>query len=223
MISVRRIFLLLVLVSPCRAAFQHDFGQGLAYVRIADLTKDSEDLQAALMKDSVILDLRNAVGTAEAAAAFGQRLDRALPGKQGLRIILINPSAAPEIITAASRPQPRQLTVGPRLPTFKSDITVAVTAEDDQRAYGALAAGVPIDKLITSNSEKRRFDEAALARTRGSSSSPSADEDDDENAPSPRLKPIDSTKANTPAQPAVQDLVLSRAIQIYRALLVFKQ
>lgn len=223
---IRRLFFpfLFLAIAPLRAMSPPELAPGLAYFRITDLTKDAADVITALGKDSVVLDLRCALGSPEAAAALGQRLEKPHPGGHGVWLILINPSSAADIVDVVSRPHPHQLTVGPRTPALAPDIAVSTSAEEDRRAYDALASGTPLEKLISSNPEKKRFDEAALARTRAKAAADS--ERDAEDADSPEL-------ADTPAHPATEkapapppaiphDLVLERAAQIYRALLVGK-
>jgi len=222
-----RFSLVLCVVSLSWAAPSREIAPGLPYFRIADLAKDTADLQSALTSDSVVLDLRSATGSADAAAALALRLEQPRPAGRGVRLILVNPGTAAEIVAAVSRPHPRQLTIGPSTPALAPDIAVTTSVEDDRRAYEALASGTPLEKLLSSNLDKKRFDEAALARTRANAAAVTANEHDaddpDPGEVEPATPPATEKKA-TPAPPVTpHDLVLERAAQIYRALLAIKK
>lgn len=204
------------------AAVQSDLGQGLSYTRIGDLTKDAQELQSALSKDAVVIDFRNATSTPDAAAALNIRLDQAPASPRGLRILLVNPGTAAEVVDVLSRIHPRELTVGPKTPAIAPDIVVATPVEEDRKAYEALASGTPLEKLISANPEKRRFDEASLARSHASpANAADADPDTDESPEAPKPAAPAPPKLTPPAPP--RDLVLIRAIQLHRALTALKQ
>lgn len=210
-----------LLSSPCFAVVQHEFGPGLHYLRVTDLTKDSAELQKALSQESLVLDLRFARSTPDAATVLASKLDEPPPGKNGFRLILINPSSAAEITEALARARPREITIGPKTPALRPDIVVPATVEEDREAYEALNRGTPIEKLISSNLEKRRYDEASLARTHGNGASTEDHASRDE---TPDTTSAKSEKPTAP-RPAIPppDLVLTRALQIYRALLSAKK
>lgn len=219
---IRRFIPLLFLgIAPLWALSQPELAPGLAYFRVTDLTKDSGEVGAALEKESVVLDLRCTVGSPEAAAALGQRLEKPHPRGHGVWLILINPSTAADIVDVVSRPHPYELTLGPRTPALAPDIAVSTSAEEDRRAYDALASGTPLEKLISSNPEKKRFDEAALARARAKAAADSERDGEDTDSPELGDTPAHPVTEKTPPPPSIpHDLVLERAAQIYRALLV---
>ena len=205
------------------AAGQHELIPGLPYFRIADFAKDSADVQTALSNDSVVLDLRFAVGSADAAAAFALQLDKPRPNPHGVRLILINPSSSAAIIEAVSRPRPHQLTIGPRTPALSPDIAVAASVEEDRRAYDALTSGTSLEKLISSNPEKKRFDEAALAKSRANAAAAEHDDDTDSPEVGAVARPVAEKDTPPPPPPTPHDLVLERAAQVYRALVAAKR
>ncbi len=234
--------LCLFAICPAWAVIQRDLGQGLNYVRISDLSKDAEELKNALTKEAVVLDLRNTIATPEATAALNLQLNEIPPGMNGVRLILINPTSAAEIVQAVSLPRPRTLTVGPRTPALFTDIAVPTPVDEDRRAYDALADDTPIDGLISSNPGKKRFDEAALTRTHtNGAAAPVTDDAGTEDGaervtstppPSPSTaasKPVEAAASAAPAAapagkkpPVRHDLVLERAVQLHRALLALK-
>lgn len=201
---------------------QQELVPGLLYFRITDYQKDAADLQTALTKGSVVLDLRSTDGSAEAAVNLTQQLEKARVGERGIRLILINPSTSPEIVRTVTRPRARQLTIGPRAPEVTPDIAVASSAEEDRRAYDALASGTPLDKLISSTTDKKRFDEAALVRSRAGVTSP-ASESVAEATEAENVAPTTTKETGPVTPPLPHDLVLERAVQIYRALLIAKR
>lgn len=222
MIRWARLSLFFCVVSlSAKAESPRELAPGLPYLRVTDLTKDAAEVQTALKNESVVLDLRSAGATAEAAAALAQRLDQPRPsGGHGIRLFLINPSSSAELVQAVSRPRPRSLTIGPRTPALNPDIAVATSVEDDRHAYNALASGTPLEKLIASNPDKKRFDEAALAKTRATAAAADREADDtDASEPDAAPHPTPEKKDSPLPPPAVpHDLVLERAAQIYRAL-----
>jgi hypothetical protein len=233
-----------VLALSCGAGLEKDLGQGVKYFRIADLEADAALSRSALTQPKTILDLRGATGSKEAVGAFAESLKTSSTDAKTLRIVLVSPRTVPELVAVISAPRPRQLTVGARAENLKTDIAVATPADADLKAYQALESGTPLEKLISSNPEKRRFDEAALARTHangnGGQGAPAstaaardaADQQDESGKKdAPSTAPADdapvapaATGANAtpevkaPAEPPLHDLVLERALQLHRAL-----
>lgn len=211
-------------IAPIIAAAPQDLGEGLSYARITDLAKDSADLHAALGKEAAIIDLRNATGTPDALAQLARDLNQPATGAHAIRLILINPTTAADVVAAVSVPHPRQLTIGPKSPALQPDVAVSTTVEQDRDAYTAGLEGTPIEKLTNGNPEKRRFDEAALARTHnGAAAAAESQIPDGEDAdPEPPKAPPPPAPAAAPVA-GPRDLVLARAIQIHRALLAVKK
>ncbi len=218
-----RLSLFLLVASLGWSSSPRELIPGLPYFRITDYMKEAAEVQTALTKDAVVIDLRSTAGSSEAAIALTEHLEEARVSQRGIRLILINPSTSPEIVKALSKPRPRQLTLGPRAPELTPDIAVASSAEEDRRAYDALASGTPLEKLISSITDKKRFDEAALVRSRAGLTSPALETEPDVTT-AVESAATSGQKENQPvAPPPPHDLVLERAVQIYRALLVAKR
>jgi len=128
------------------------------------------------------------------------------------------------------------ITLGARTPALTPDIAVSVSSEDDRHAYDAFGDGTPLDKLLNSALEKKRFDEAALVRDRANAMNPNSDlgSDDDTSALSPEAPEVAPSvslarpaPAPVPAKkaepPPIIDAVLQRAVQLHRALVALKK
>jgi hypothetical protein len=227
--SLRKTCLLIATFWSCTGfgAITQDLGKGLSYLRIADLTTELKELNGYLEKPAVVLDLRNAIGTQESVEQFAKLLDDSPARGKALRIILINPQTAPGLIDAVSADRERQLTIGPSSPAVHPDVAVKVSAEEDRRAYDAMNAGLSLEKLISNKLEKRRFDEASLARNH-SSTGPAEPEEGDLETDLPDSIPSGQSAPNPPtpakeAPAAPHDLILERAIQVHRALTALKR
>ncbi|HEU5079401.1 MAG TPA: hypothetical protein VFT72_09310 [Opitutaceae bacterium] len=216
----------LVSFAPSRAsaAIEQEIEKGLYFVRVADLDKETATVSAALAHEDVIIDLRYTKGSVDAAATFAAHLHSAPNTPTAHRLILLTPTTSPAIIDALSEQIPHVLTLSPRSEALNTDIQVNTSAEIDRTAYDAVNSGTALDKVISSNPEKRRFDEAALAHERAAAAELPADDED-------QIDAIAGTTQPTPANPeaakkspvAPHDRVLERAIQINRALLVMKR
>jgi hypothetical protein len=199
------------------APVEKDAGDGLKYLRTTDVKADSSAITAALSQAALILDLRNADTDEIAAEALSAALDRPVGRAHVVRLILINGTTSPLLISAVGAAHPGVITVGPATPSVTPDVKVAISREDDRRAYEAFNTGTPWEKLISTAPEKSRFDEAALARdhsgaNRGSDTAPDAPE-----------APSSTATKEPPAATGPIDLVLQRAIQIHRALRALKK
>ena len=141
---------------------------------------------------------------------FAQKLAAALAEtsqrSKALRVILLNGETAPELVQAATAPLPRQLTVGRKADSAAADILVNVNPDDERRAFDALTSGTSIEKLVSNNAEKRRFDEAALTRSHANGTPRSQ----------PEEEPAADDKAAAEKPPT--DVALLRAVQLHRTL-----
>lgn len=179
-----------------------ELAPGLVYARPGADTRIAADT-------SVILDLRYGTDDNAASALLAPLKS---PGDSARRVILalVSPETSARLRVQLAG-LPGVLTVGPTAPDFKTDITVAVSPADDRRAFDALAAGLPPEKLLLENADKPRYDESALMREH--TSGPAA----------PAGKPAESKPDGTaPTAPAV-DSVLQRAVQIHRGLVALKK
>lgn len=180
-----RLLLALACVLTAHAA---ELAPGLAYVRSSDATV----IAKALESGSVVLDLRTVT---EPVAPL--RIPRAR-----VLLVLVSP-------TTPAVNLPGAITLGRIAPDFKTDLVVTTTAEAENLALDALAAGAAPETLIVENTDKPRFDESLLVREHqtGPSSAP------------PAGKPADAPAA----PPAVIDPVLQRAVHVYRGLVALKK
>ena len=203
--------------APASGSVQ-ELEKGLTYARISDLGRDASELEAALGKATLILDLRDATGTTAAAKTLAGRLVQMPPKPTDHRLILINPHTAAPILSAVQIAEPRQLTVGPRADGFQVDIAVPTSAEDDERAFAAFASGTPLKQLDDSNPEKKRYDEATLAKNRAAAVAEAEGDSDDLDTPADSQTPSAASEKKPEKQ--IHDYVLERAIQLHHALLV---
>ena len=211
-----------------QAALEKDLGQALAYLRVTDASADT-----ALVVDTIgrrpalVLDLRSQPVANGLAEAIQTALAKP-PGTHALRVVLINSTTAPALVTAITDALPSVITIGPRSPAITPDIAVSITDEEDRRAFAALAEGTPLEKLISDPHDKPRYDEAKLVQDHANGVTPPdsvlpADADDDAvttDAVSEK-KPALAEKKPVPAP--VIDLVLERAVQLHRSLLTLKK
>jgi hypothetical protein len=219
----------IALAPSLQAALEKDLGQALAYLRVTEANDDAAIVVQTIDRHpALVLDLRS-VPSADGLAA---RIKTALakpPAPHALRIILINATTAPALVAATTDSFQSVITIGPKSPAIAPDIAVTTSEEEDRRAFTALATGTAVDKLITDNREKRRYDEARLVQDHANGVTPPdsvlpADADDDSVTTEP--PPTDIKLSNTdkkvgPVPPI--DVVLERAIQLHRSLLALKK
>ncbi len=187
-----------------------ELAPGLAYLRPgADITPQTA---------SVILDLRT-LPDDNAAAPLLAAVEPGTANPNRVVLALVSPET-PVGVRRQLAALPRCLTVGRAEAEFRPHIAVTTTAEADQRASEALAAGTAPDTLLTENADKPRYDEAMLIRehTVGpeplvtpEASTPADAEDTDARASKPK------------SESAPFDAVLQRAVHIYRGLVVLKK
>ena len=206
--------------SPPSAATLADLGRGLTYVRLQRLPDDAAQLTAVWKAPELIIDLRHPTG----AAAHALPADLPSRPRTAPLFLLVGPGTPTDLLAALRDHAPALITIGLAAPGLTPDITLSVNPEADARAYAALEAGAPIESLISENSTKHRFDEAALARDRDSG------ETEDE-GPKSKVEGREDVPPITAAAPApvaaksaapekpLKDTVLERAVQLHRALL----
>lgn len=218
------------------AAIEKELGQALAYLRVTDI--DADGVIAFDMierRTALVLDLRSLTP----AQGFAEALQAALakpPASHAVRIILFNASTAPALVAAITETLPSVITIGPRSSATAADIAVAISDEEDRRAFAALATGTPLEKLINNLQEKPRYDEAKLVHDHANGVTPPesampADAEDDSVATEPGAEKPANEKAGVEHPPAdavkkaapLIDLVLERAVQLHRSLLALKK
>jgi hypothetical protein len=220
------IFFFLSVAPTSHAALEKELGQALAYVRVTDASADTAlAVDTIERRPALVLDLRSLPADEKFAMAIRAALSKP-PAPHAVRFVLINSTTAPALLAVLNDNTFKfVITLGPRSPAIAPDIAISIDDEEDRRAYTALATGTPLEKLITDNHEKPRYDEARLVQDHTNGVTPPdsllpADADDDSvtTEPGTEKKPAAAKK---PAAPV--DLVLERAVQIHRSLLALKK
>jgi hypothetical protein len=199
-----------------------DLGHGLTYVRLQDLPDDFARLSAVWSSPALIIDLR--YPTEEGTRVMGIGLP-ARPRTTPL-FVLVGPATTAVELAVLREFAPALITIGLAAPGLTPDIALPLSPEADRRAYDALATGASAESLISENTTKHRFDEAALARDRDNGAA-----ENEEPGPAGADQSTTLPAAGTPPAPAgvhpttaapekpLKDLVLQRAVQLHRALL----
>lgn len=227
-------------------AHEQDLGQGLTYVRLADLAAELPALRAALAaQPALVIDVRSSTGNTEACQAFRDALTPDPAKPRQLRLILLNTQSAPALTTTLGVGLPNAnirdtLTITPSTSGIASDLIAACTHEDDQRACDAIAADAPLSSLLNHQPEKQRYDEALLAkeytplpeinRTHASpdAAAPATVSTEGKTAPaaSEKMPPDATVPPKTAAQPQaapLSDAVLQLAVHTHRALVALNR
>ena len=221
------LFLVFLLPSSLHAALEKELGQALAYLRVTDAGTDASlAVDTIERRAALVLDLRSLSADAKFAEAIHTALAKP-PAPHAVRFVLINSTCAPELIAALNDTLPHVISIGPRSAAITPDIAVSISDEEDRRAYAALADGTALEKLITDNHEKPRYDEARLVQDHANGVIPPdsllpADAEDDSVTIDPETEKK-TTDAKPKAPPPPVDLVLERAQQIHRTLLALKK
>lgn len=222
------LFLCVPLGSQLHAAIEKDLGQSLHYLRVTDARADKAAVTAAIAQHpQLVLDLRNLNAETDFIAALHDTLAKK-PAAPAARFVLINAATSPAVrATLDDDALLSVITLGPKTKALATDIAVSISAEEDARAFAALANGTALEKLIADPVEKRRYDEAKLVQDHTNGVSPAdaelpADAEDESVA----TEPANGKKTNgqeKKATPPPRDLVLERAVQLHRALLALKK
>lgn len=212
--DLRWLFLALcsLLLAPCAKATElTDLGSGLSYLRIHSLAESETALRKAVPgAGALVLDLRYATASGESIAALQSAL-ASHPVNAPLLVLVspATPSAIAQTVATA-------LTLGAPGSAPAPKVVVQTAAATDRRAYDALDAGTPLEKLISGKIEKERFDEATLVHE-FKNGNPAAE-------PPPTPDPTAPKPAGTPEKPApLVDRVLQRAVHLHRALLALRR
>lgn len=212
------VFLLPVL--PLHAApLARDLGEGLAYHRAAVLPADLPTEESA-RKQPCVLDLRYAEGD----AAAGTVLLAWLKFHAAVRtpvFLLINADTSPALLApvAARAPFAGLIVIGSASPALTPDLELKIASVEERRAYGALAAGTPVELLLNDTPEKIRNDEARLAQDHHGSPDPTLTPADDLVETAPATEKPAPPKASAP----LIDSALQRAVQLHRSLKALKK
>ncbi|MEI6861715.1 MAG: hypothetical protein WCL04_05620 [Verrucomicrobiota bacterium] len=210
--------------APSAAASRapNDLGQGLTFLRLAaldDAVAGKISVASTPPSVALLLDLRGTPADEASATALLVTL-RARPANQCVCLILISPATAPALLTVLASRVSGCLTLGRADGNCHPDIAVTTTAESDQRACDALAAGTAPLALLGTPADKPRHDEAELVKDHASGSPPTtAAVAPDSTAPKPAANSAAITTALSTVLPLPVDAVLQRAVQIHRGLL----
>ena len=210
--------------APCLAApsAPQDLGRGLTYARLQQLPDDVVMLATVWKAPALIIDLRHPAG------ATGQTIPADLPSRPRTAplFILVGPDTPADLRAALRDHAPALITIGLAAPGLTPDLALPLSPEADRRAYDALAAGAAAESLISENTTKHRFDEAALARDRDSGAAEGEEPGPngaDQNTTRPTAEPPPAPAGVHPPTAAperpLKDIVLQRAVQLHRALL----
>ena len=225
------LFFSLSVAPALHAAIEKELGQALAYVRLTNVGADAIiAFDTIERRPALVLDLRSL----KTANGFAEALQAALakpPAPHAVRIILFNATTAPALIAAITETLPSVITIGPRSAATSVDIAVAISDEEDRRAFDALGTGTPLEKLINNLQEKPRYDEAKLVHDHANGVTPPeaampADAEDDSvvTEPGAEQPAAEKPSADATKKPApLIDLVLERAVQLHRSLLALKK
>ena len=203
------------ILNPAARGAPIDLGQNLTYVRLHGRPDDVPALAAAWGKAALIVDLRYP------AADAAEHLPANLPSRPppAPLFVLVGPGTPSNALAALRQRAPVLITLGLPAPGLTPDIALAVTPDDDRRAYEALDSGVPVESLLSEKLAKQRFDEAALIheRAQGPGETETAMADAAAAPAKPAQTPAHPAAASPPAEP--RDAVLQRAVQLHRTLL----
>ncbi len=199
--------LLLSIASIQAAALERDLEDRLRYHRVHELPADLPAADSARQRPWV-LDLRFVAADAAESAAV-QRWLQAGAGPRNPVFVLVNRETSGDLLRILNElvGTPGLLTLGVPVPLFQPDIVVQQRAEDERRAYDAIANGAPLTAVLRENPEKERNDEASLSRDRLAAAT--ADLSGEQGGTKPDRPPV--------------DLALQRAVHLYRSLLALKK
>ncbi|MGH7945930.1 MAG: hypothetical protein ACREH8_24510 [Opitutaceae bacterium] len=202
---LRMIGLVMVLVSAAFAVpIERELGSGLLYMRVHTLPDDLPAKPAGRVPPC-ILDVRYVRADAEAAAAFSAWLKSRATLRTPVFVLANADTASPLLKVLAAHARGTGIVVlGIERGSFRPDVAVTGSPEDERRAYDALEGGASINTLLTDNPDKVRNDEASLSRDRLAEAS------------------ADAAKDGKKAPPPV-DLTLQRAMHLHRALVALKK
>lgn len=187
-----------------------DLGQGLSYLRFASLPADLP-ASGTEPKGALVIDIRGAGADRPGTKAFSAWLGFHGTGEYPI-FVLANQDTAPALKKAVQGADcAALLTLAPSDSDVAADIGVDTTQAADRDAYEALGKGEPLESLLSMTQEKERLDEAKLSQDYENGYRPQSHE------PPPSSKGDAETEA---AKPRRLDLVLARAVQIHKALLI---
>lgn len=188
---------------PTAPAAPADLGEGLRYIRAADLSS----LPEAPPADPLVLDLRRTRGGDLA------RLAALLRTEGPVRFVLLGKETSGEVRALLASRAPSVITVASGGYGAAADVVLeAISPEEDRLAYEAHENGTNLALLIQPPVKKNRRDEASILRERtngnGNGQGRAAASED----PPPEASP------GEPEATPLVDAVLQRAVHLHRGL-----
>lgn len=196
------------------AAFVADLGNGLRYIRLPDASVPAK------FEGAQVVDLRFADALEESAEGLARHLQTAARGGATL-FVLVNAATDPFLRRELASVQGTArllLFIGPVTPELAPEIVTAPDPEEERRACDAIAAGTPPAELIKEALEKRRFDEAELARNHANGRSVDNSQSDGADANDTATPATAAHEAVAKPAP-LKDISLQRAVFLHRALI----
>ena len=181
---------------------ERDLGRGLVYMRV---TQVPDDLPVRSRAPAIVLDLRYASGD-----DIGDWLTT-YAAPQTPIFVLAN-TATQKALRQSIQGVSGSITIGITGEDFTPDIALAITDEEEKRAYEALTLTTVISTLLYPDTHKERYDEAAMV---------------EEQLATPQIvveKPEGVIRAEDDDQAAapIIDQAILRAVQIHRGWLVLR-
>lgn len=206
---LRSLALFLVMAAVAVAApLERELGAGLTYFRVRELPADLPAKPTGRV-GACVVDLRYVQADEAAAGAFMAWLKFRASTHAPVFVLANGETAAVLRKSIAEHERGTGIAVvGIATRQFRPDVAVSGTAQNERKAYDALAAGVAPSVLLTDNPDKVRNDEASLSKDRVAEASADAAED---------------ALAGKRTAPPPIDATLQRAVHLYRALVALKK
>ena len=190
------------------APLERELGAGLTYFRVRELPADLPAKPAGRV-GACVIDLRYVHADEDAAKAFMAWLKSRASSRSPVFVLANADTAAALRSPLAEHERGTGIAVvGIATRQFRPDVAVAGTAQNERKAYDALAQGVATTVLLTDNPDKVRNDEASLSKDRVAEASADAAED---------------ALAGKKGTPPPIDVTLQRAVHLHRALVALKK
>lgn len=206
-----------VLCALVGAAEVQEISPGLGYLRVHSVVQEREAIKEALHQPRpLVLDLRQTADERDAGETLRLELN-SQPAKSPL-YVLVSPTTPAPVADAVAASTTRLVTLGVKGAHPEPQVVVQQSADDDRKAYDALATGTALADLISGKVEKERYDEATLVQEfKGGNH--------DARPPAPGQTDGSSTASTGAASPSARltDRVLQRAVHLHRALQVLKR
>jgi hypothetical protein len=205
--KIRLIILSWFLVSglALAAPLERDVGAGLIYVRVHSIPADLPATPGGRVP-ACIVDVRYVETDGDGAAAFAAWLKGRATTRTPVFVIANADTARPLLKELGAHERGTGIAVvGIPRGSFKPDVSVNASADDERKAYDALEKGAAIGTLLSDNPNKVRNDEASLSKDRLAEAS------------------AEATDGSAKQTPPPIDAALQRAVHLHRALVALKR